>query len=76
MFFNAYAFKGQMHVCCRTNENCKRLVLQDKCNIEVFLSPVVYTVGNDHANLLNSISDEISPKMKILKIVISYLAAL
>ena len=24
---------------CRTNENCKSLVLQDKCNIEIFLSP-------------------------------------
>ena len=24
---------------CRTSENCKSLVLQDKCNIEIFLSP-------------------------------------
>ena len=39
MFFIAYAFKGQVHVfACRTSENCKSLVLQDKCNIEIFLS--------------------------------------
>ena len=24
---------------CRTHENCKSLILQDKCNIEIFLSP-------------------------------------
>ena len=24
---------------CRTSEHCKSLVLQDKCNIEMFLSP-------------------------------------
>ena len=24
---------------CKTSENCKSLVLQDKCNIEIFLSP-------------------------------------
>ena len=24
---------------CRTSENCKSLVLQDKCNIEIFVSP-------------------------------------
>ena len=24
---------------CRTSENCKSLILQDKCNIEIFLSP-------------------------------------
>ena len=24
---------------CRTNENCKSLILQDKCNIDIFLSP-------------------------------------
>ena len=24
---------------CRTSENCKSVVLQDKCNIEIFLSP-------------------------------------
>ena len=29
-----------MHVLIeRTSENCKSLVLQDKCNIEVLLSP-------------------------------------
>ena len=29
-----------MHKCiCRTSENCKSLVLQDKCYIEMFLSP-------------------------------------
>ena len=26
---------------CRMSENCKSLVLQDKCNIEIFLSPAV-----------------------------------
>ena len=26
---------------CKTSENCKSLVLQDKCNIEIFLSPEV-----------------------------------
>ena len=25
---------------CRTSENCKSLVLQGECNIEIFLSPV------------------------------------
>ena len=24
---------------CRMSENCKSLVLQDKCNIEIFLAP-------------------------------------
>ena len=27
---------------CWTSENCKSLVLQDKCNIEIFLSPKEY----------------------------------
>ena len=40
LFFIAYAFKGQVHVLIyRTSENCKSLVLQDKCNIELFLYP-------------------------------------
>ena len=50
MFFIAYTFEGQVHVfagrvkiashsSCRTSENCKSLVLQDKYNIEIFLSP-------------------------------------
>ena len=26
---------------CRTSENCKSIVLQEKCNIEIFLSPDV-----------------------------------
>ena len=33
---------------CRTSENCKSLVLQGKCNIEIFLSPgrcTLYTAG-------------------------------
>ena len=39
MFFNAYDFKGQTCACvCRTSENRKSLVLQDRCNIEIFLS--------------------------------------
>ena len=25
-------------MCCRTSEHCKSLILQDKCNIEIFLS--------------------------------------
>ena len=39
MFFIAYTFKGQVHVFCRMSENCKSIVLQDKCNIEIVLSP-------------------------------------
>ena len=40
MFFIAYAFKGQVHVFAgRVKIDCKSLVLQDKCNIEIFLSP-------------------------------------
>ena len=27
---------------CRTSENCKSLVLQVKCNIEIFLSPAAF----------------------------------
>ena len=27
---------------CRTSENCKSLILQDQCNIEIFLSPDSY----------------------------------
>ena len=38
MFFIAYIFKGQVCV-CKASENCKSLILQDKCNIEIFLSP-------------------------------------
>ena len=40
MFFIAYALKGQVHVFAKTSENCKSLVPQDKCNIEIFLSSV------------------------------------
>ena len=36
MFFIAYTLKGQVHVFA-----CKSLVLQDRCNIEIFLSPVL-----------------------------------
>ena len=35
MFFIAYAFKGQVHVYAGWVKICK----QDKCNIEIFLSP-------------------------------------
>ena len=38
MFFIAYTFRTSACV-CRTSENCKSIVLQDKCNIEIFLSP-------------------------------------
>ena len=43
MFFIAYPFKGQLASACvrRTSENCKSHVLQDKCNIEIFLYPEV-----------------------------------
>ena len=30
---------------CRMCENCKSLVLQDKCNIEIFLSPDCKSLG-------------------------------
>ena len=29
---------------CRMSENCKSLVLQDKCSIEIFLSPDLFSV--------------------------------
>ena len=44
MFFIAYAFKGQVHVFAGSG-NCKSLVLQDKYNIEIFLTP-----GSDQAD--------------------------
>ena len=34
---------------CRANKNCKSLVLQDKCNIEIFLSPEVNNKGDEHS---------------------------
>ena len=30
---------------CRTSENCKSLVLQDKCNIEIFFPCLIWTYG-------------------------------
>ena len=39
MLFSAYSFKGQVHEFAITSESFKSLVLQDKCNIENFLSP-------------------------------------
>ena len=47
LFFIAYALKGlRASACvCRTSENCKSLVLQDKCNIEIFLSPGHMHIG-------------------------------
>ena len=45
MLFIAYTFPACV---CRMSENYKSLVLQDKCNIEIFLSPVtdyyIYTL--------------------------------
>ena len=41
MLFIAHAFKGQVHVSAGREKNCKSLVLQDKCNIEIFLSPAI-----------------------------------
>ena len=40
MFFIAYTFKGQVHVFAGW-VNIVSLVLQDKCNIEIFLFPVI-----------------------------------
>ena len=57
MFFIAYAFKGQEHVFAgqvkivshlSCSKNCKSLVLQDKCNIEILLSPAVYRTYTDN----------------------------
>ena len=31
-------------MCLKDSENCKSLVLQDKCNIEIFLSPVCMVI--------------------------------
>ena len=39
MFIIAYTFKEQVHVFSGLSENCKSLILQDKYNIEIFLSP-------------------------------------
>ena len=39
MFFIAYTLKRASAWVCRMSENCKSLVLQDKCNIEMILSP-------------------------------------
>ena len=38
IFFIAYAFKGQVHVFAGWVKIVKSLVLQDKCNIEIFFS--------------------------------------
>ena len=51
MFSIVYTLTGHLHVhcVCRTSENCWSLVLQDKCNIEIFLTPdtlkALYTCG-------------------------------
>ena len=37
MFFIAYAFKGQVHVFAGRVNIVMSLILQDKCNIEIFL---------------------------------------
>ena len=40
IFFIAYSTILRTSACvCGTSENCKSLVLQGKCNIEIFLSP-------------------------------------
>ena len=28
-------------MCLQDNENCKSLILQDKCNVEIFLCPAI-----------------------------------
>ena len=30
----------------RTSENCKSLILQDNCSLEIFLSPVPLSINN------------------------------
>ena len=45
VFIIAYAFKGQV-----TSENCKSLVLQDKCNIEIFC-PLHFCADCDNGQL-------------------------
>ena len=47
MFFIAYSFKGQVHVFAGRkmyDENCKSPVLEDKCNIKIFLSPDILDI--------------------------------
>ena len=48
MLFIAYAFKGQVHVFTERVGNYKSLILLDKCNIEIFLSPAkeVYVISD------------------------------
>ena len=40
MFLIAYTFKGQVHTFAGRVKIVETLILQDKCNIEIFLSPV------------------------------------
>ena len=53
MFFIAYAFKGQAHVFAgRMKIVSRSLVLQDKRNIEIVLSPdVQMPLINSHADI-------------------------
>ena len=32
-------------MCLQASENCKSLILQDKCNIEIVLSPGAFVTG-------------------------------
>ena len=43
MFFIAYMLIKDKCMCLQDEWKRKSLVLQDKCNIEIFLSPVLYT---------------------------------
>ena len=61
MFFTAYTFKGQVHVAFKGQVHVfagrvkivKSLVLQDKCNIDIFLSPVLANIcGTSSGSLL------------------------
>ena len=50
---------------CRTSENCKSLVLQDKCNIEIFLSPgvpllIALVLTISHKNLTSKASKNLA----------------
>ena len=43
---------------CRMSENCKSLVLQDKCNIEIFLSPDFVNSSPDNIHFYLRIESE------------------
>ena len=58
MFFIAYAFKGQVHVFAGQVNIVMSLVMQDKCNIEIFSSLAMLTKGQRNAVTQCSTSDQ------------------